>query len=218
MILDAGSPPALTANNLSDLANKATVRSNLFPATGLAAALGNAINSPGGLASSAGPTFSGTILGTYTLGGTPTITAPTINGGALSGIFSGAPTFPGNLTFSGDPFFTGLSVGSCVFGLGVNVINQTILMPCTGSAASIQQGVTTVTSATGSNRLHTNGTVTAGTGVLTDVPATVDSSGNLAGVNSLAGSVIATKAAASRGDQRDQCCHAERCSKIIQAR
>jgi hypothetical protein len=47
--------------------------------------------------------------GTYTLGGTPTITAPTINGGALAGIFSGTPTFPGNLTFSGDPLFTGLS-------------------------------------------------------------------------------------------------------------
>jgi hypothetical protein len=34
----------------------------------------------------------------------------------------------------------------------------------------------------------------AGTGLLTDVPATIDSSGNLTAVNSLAGSVIATKA------------------------
>lgn len=36
------------------------------------------------------PVFSGTVTGTYTLGGSPTIT-----GGALSGTFSGTPTFSG---------------------------------------------------------------------------------------------------------------------------
>jgi hypothetical protein len=63
--------------------------------TGVAAALAKPLNTSGGLATSAGPTFSGTILGTYTLGGSPTITAPVINGGTLSGTIGGAPALSG---------------------------------------------------------------------------------------------------------------------------
>lgn len=42
-----------------------------------------------------------------------TLTTPTINGAALSGTLSGAPTFSGNVVFSGNPSFTG--VGQTLF-------------------------------------------------------------------------------------------------------
>lgn len=57
--------------------------------------LTNGVTGSGAVVLAASPALSGTITGTYTLGGTPTITAPTINGGALSGTFSGTPTLSG---------------------------------------------------------------------------------------------------------------------------
>lgn len=53
--------------------------------------------------------LTGMIVGTsdtQTLGN-KTLTSPTINGGALSGTFTGAPTFSGNYVSSGTPNFTG---------------------------------------------------------------------------------------------------------------
>lgn len=94
------------------------------------------------------------------------------------------------------PQLPGLASGTCVNGLGLDSSNNIVKDACPGAASSIQQGAggTTVTSANGTGRLLTEGTVSGGTGLLTDVPATIDSSGNLASVNSIAGSVIATKA------------------------
>jgi hypothetical protein len=92
------------------------------------------------------------------------------------------------------PAYGSLTTGSCANGLALNASNAPILMPCTGSTAAVAINSTGVTGSAGSNRLHTSGTVTAGTGTLEETSATADSSGNLAGVNSLAGSVIATKA------------------------
>lgn len=61
-----------------------------------------------------------------------TLTSPTINGGALSGTFSGAHTYSGNLTFSGSNAYgtptsitltaaTGLPISTGVSGLGTGV-------------------------------------------------------------------------------------------------
>jgi len=117
-------------------------------------------------------------------------TAPTGTGAYVRAT---APSIAG-ATLSGTITYSGQSPGTCASSILINASNQVITGACPGSAASIQQGVTTVTSSTGSNRLHTSGTVSAGTGLFTETPATADSSGNLAAVNSLAGGVIATKA------------------------
>ena len=63
--------------------------------TGVAALLGNVATGSGapvgGTAPTiSGPTFSGTILGTYTLGGTPSIAGSAINSGTVSGSFMSA--------------------------------------------------------------------------------------------------------------------------------
>ncbi len=95
--------------------------------------------------------------------------------------------------------FPSLASGTCSSGLGLDSSNNTILISCPGAASSIQVGTTTVTSSGGTNRLLTEGTVSAGTGTLADTSATANSSGDLAAVNSIAGNVIATKAQQQTG-------------------
>ena len=130
-------------------------------------------------------TFSGTDSTTITF----PATSATLAGLGIAQTFTAANTFS-NASFN----LTGLGAITCTSGLGINASGLVGTTVCPGTATTIQQGVTTVTSANGTGRLLTEGTVSAGTGLLTDVPATADSSGNLAAVNSLAGNVIATKA------------------------
>lgn len=156
---------------------------------------GNTITFPAAAATLAYLAGNQTYSGNNTFNGTSALAG----GGSLAGTFSGAPTFSGNITLSGVPLFTGLSSGTCANGLAINSSNQTVKVACPGAASSVQIASTGVNSATGTNRLLTEGTVSAGTGTLADTPVTADSSGNLAGVNSIAGSVTATKAQQQAG-------------------
>lgn len=120
-------------------------------------------------------------------------TAALSGGGSMAGTFTGAPTFSGNITLSGVPVLSGLSSGTCVNGLALNSSNQAVKVSCPGASSSVQVTSTSVTSAGGTNRLLTEGTVSAGTGTLADTPVTANGTGDLASVNSLAGNVISTK-------------------------
>lgn len=96
-----------------------------------------------------------------------TLTSPTINAGALSGTFTGAPTLSGNLTLSGVPILSGLSAGTCSSGIAIDASNNAIKASCPGSATSVTVGTTTVTGATvGLLGFSTNG------GVLQSFPRT----------------------------------------------
>lgn len=156
---------------------------------------GNLMTFPGVAATLAYIGGSQTFTGSNTFNGTSAMAG----GGSFAGTFSGTPTFSGNLTFSGVPNLTGLSTGACSAGVGLNASNGLIKVSCPGAAASIQVGTTGVNTAGGTNRLLTEGAVTAGAGTLADTPITGDSSGNLAAVNSLAGNVVATKAQQQAG-------------------
>jgi hypothetical protein len=57
------------------------------------------------------------------------------NGDALSGTYTGAPTFSGNLIFSGVPKFTGLSGGTAVGCLALDGVNSVIAITCTGGGS-----------------------------------------------------------------------------------
>jgi hypothetical protein len=51
------------------------------------------------------PEFSGSISGTYTLAGTPSITSPAISNPTLSGTVAGSPNFSGTINFDNPPTF-----------------------------------------------------------------------------------------------------------------
>jgi hypothetical protein len=134
--------------------------------------------------------------GDFALTTSPSLTTPSIAGGALSGTFTGPPTFSGNIIFSGDPLFTGISSGTCVHGLALDSGNNTILMACTGSASAIQVGATTITSPVGNGPLTDNsgvlGNVVWGQlpGITSATPASAGNVGELISSNILAGSAV----------------------------
>ncbi len=150
---------------------------------------GNTITFPAAAATLAYLAGSQTYSGNNTFNGTTALSG----GGSLSGTFTGAPTFSGNITLSGVPVLSGLSSGTCTNGLAINSSNQVVKASCPGAASAVQVTSTSVTSAGGTNRLLTEGTVSGGTGTLADTPVTANSTGDLGAVNSIAGNVIATK-------------------------
>lgn len=81
------------------------------------------------------------------------------------GILTGSTTakFVGGITA------TGLLSGTCVDSIALNSSNQFVLSSCPGAASSIQNASTSVTSSTGSNYVLTTGTVSGGTGTLTNI-------------------------------------------------
>lgn len=97
------------------------------------------------------------------------------------------------------PVMPGLASGTCSSGLGLDAGNNVVKVSCPGAAASIQIGTTGINSAGATNRMLTEGTVSGAVGTLAETPVTADSSGNLAAVNSIAGSVIASKAQQQTG-------------------
>lgn len=86
------------------------------------------------------------------------LASPTITGGVLAGTFSGTPTY------SGVPIYSGLSSGTCTNGVGLDSGHNLITVACPGSASSIQDGVTTISSGTPGTLLYNN------SGVLGNVP------------------------------------------------
>lgn len=70
----------------------------------------------------------GTLVGTSDIQtlANKTLTAPTVNAGALSGTFTGAPTFSGALTFSGNPVLSGNPsfMGVPAFSTTAGVLSQ----------------------------------------------------------------------------------------------
>lgn len=76
-----------------------------------------------------------TLTDAQTLSG-KTLTSPTINGGALSGTLSGAPTFSGNIIFGGIPNFTGILTGTIAAGgnLGLDAGGNLVKNTVSGSA------------------------------------------------------------------------------------
>lgn len=84
-------------------------------------------------------------------------TGPTIAGGALSGTFTGTPTFSGNLTFSGVPNFTGTLTGTQTQCLGLSSGNALV---ASAGACGTGGGAWTITDGTHS----VSGVVTLTTG------------------------------------------------------
>lgn len=66
-----------------------------------------------------------------------TLTSPTINAGALSGTFTGTPTFSGNVVFSAVPNFSGLLTGSIAPGknLGLDVGGNLVVSTISGGGS-----------------------------------------------------------------------------------
>lgn len=205
--------PALGVATATSLAvNGAAIGSNALAVTGTTA-LGGATIDTGTVApaSAAGNTV---VLGTLAA-------VPTLSNTGQAFLFN---TTAGGLIIQGDgstndisiynksgslvwnvptgttvPQLPGLASGTCASGLAIDSSTNIIKASCPGSASAIQVTGTSVTTASGTNRLLTEGTVTGGTGTLADTPVTGDSSGNLAAVNSIAGSVVATKAQQQTG-------------------
>jgi hypothetical protein len=89
-----------------------------------------------------------------------TLTSPTINGGALSGTFSGSPTFSGAA-----PLFTGLSTGTQVSCMGLDSGNHVVLN--TGACSSGGGGGSgTVTSISAGNGISTGGSPITAAGTI----------------------------------------------------
>lgn len=125
------------------------------------------------------PTISGTVAGTYTLGGTPTLTSPTINGytitgtgtiangatittPALSGTLSGTFTIPSTATIS----------GSTVTGVALSSGNYTGT-PAVQSSASLGGSPVTLTAAQCGQAFAMD----VNTGVVYIMPATFPTAG-----------------------------------------
>jgi hypothetical protein len=119
-----------------------------------------------------------TITGAATLSSTLTYGGVTLSNsvtGTGSMVLSAAPTISGAATLTGVPVLSGLSAGTCSNGIAINASNQAIKVACPAAAASVQIGVTTVTSGTTNNILYNNGgtlgnetiasILTAGTGI-----------------------------------------------------
>lgn len=97
-----------------------------------------------------------------------TLTAPTINGGALSGTLTGSPTFSGSPAFSGVPLFTGLSVGTQVSCIGLTSGNALALSSggCgTGGGLPMLTNGQVLGNATGSTTTATATNLVAGSGI-----------------------------------------------------
>lgn len=69
-----------------------------------------------------------------------TLTSPTVNGGALSGTFTGAPTLSGNPIFSGAPSFTGVPTH------GTGTITDDTAWSSTGDNVNLLSGAISTTS------------------------------------------------------------------------
>lgn len=132
--------PSLATTLPSGLTAPSLTVTGGFTATGLVtnADLANSSVTIGSTAVSLGGTAA-TVAGL-------TLTAPTINGGALSGTLSGTPTISGNLTFSGVPNFTGLATGTQVSCLGLTSGN---VLALSSGACGTGGGSTTITLAAG---------------------------------------------------------------------
>jgi len=147
--------------------------------TAVAKIAGTAVTTPtgtGAVVLAASPTLSGTVAGTYTLGGTPTITGLA----ALNGVTVGGTTGTGNLVFSAAPVFTGtVSFNSIPNAVGMNVTSSPL--PVTGiyRPATNQLGFSTATTVAGiisSAQAWRFNAYGAGT-------ATFDASGNITSVS-----------------------------------
>jgi hypothetical protein len=98
-----------------------------------------------------GPTLSGSVLGTYTLAGTPTITSPTISGPTITGTTatSGAIT---QTSASATAFQTGPNGGTNpVFRTVNNVSSAATGISITGRAATAGADITVLSSGTNEN-------------------------------------------------------------------
>lgn len=89
-------------------------------------------------------------------------TGPTIAGGALSGTFTGTPTFSGNLIFSGVPSFTGTLTGTQTQCLGLSSGNA--LVASAGACGAGGGGSLTVTD--GTHSVASTTTLTTGPGFI----------------------------------------------------
>lgn len=134
----AGVCTASTGGGGNMVGSGATTSGNVLQSNNTGGTLTTATDT--GIATSSLATQTGTMTLTN-----KTLTAPTINGGALSGTLSGAPTLSGNLTFSGVPNFTGLATGTQVSCLGLTSGNVLAL----SSGACGTGGTTTITLAPG---------------------------------------------------------------------
>lgn len=134
----------------------------------------------GNLVFGTGPTFGGTILGTYTLGGTPTITAPTINAGALTGTFSGTPAF------SGSSFITLANIVTGTQDTILGYFGSTAVSAIAPGNCSNALTYSTTTHAFGCNTTAGTGTVTSVTcfGVAITSTGTCVTTGQVPGIAS----------------------------------
>jgi hypothetical protein len=162
------------------------------PATG---ALGSGVATlPAGTYTLAGLGLSQTFSGNNTFSGTVTLPSvnsssvvQVLNGGSAQGVeagslcvdstYSNCSTLPtnglqvlGGTILKNAVSLTGLGTsGTCANSLLVTSAGVVFGGSCPGASSSVQQGVTTVTSASGSNQILTTGTVSGGTGILTNV-------------------------------------------------
>ena len=83
------------------------------------------------------PTLSGSVTGTYTLAGTPTITSPAISNPTLSGTATGTYTLGGTPTITSpaisSPAFSGVSTGTYTLGGSPTILASTITSPAISS-------------------------------------------------------------------------------------
>lgn len=128
------------------------------------------------------PTLSGTVLGTYTLAGSPTIVSPAISNPVFSGVATGTYTLAGTVSITSpaisNPTITGTVTGTAVIPLTAlaTIPAHTLLGNATGSTAAVTSTYTA--SGTGSTVATTANSFTAGDiTVSDDTSGTVRSSG-----------------------------------------
>ena len=115
-----------------------------------------------------------TLVGTQTLTN-KTLTSPTINAGALSGTFTGAPTLSGNIIFSGIPVMSGVITGTIASGgnLGLDVSGNVVKATVSGGSSAFS-ALTSSTNTTAAMLVGTGASLGAsGSGTIgaTSVPA-----------------------------------------------
>lgn len=113
-----------------------------------AESIGTTLGVTGATTLSGGGTLTGSFGGTYTLGGTPTITAPAIANPTMTGGGSLAGTYSGNHIMSGQVSFTNVSAPIITASIGPSATQQHILPVIASDTIALLAAAQTLTNKT----------------------------------------------------------------------